>query len=242
MKDRPLILNTSVVDPELLDRLNVQHIVVDQAELTRICFLNNEMLQAELELLKSKPVTAIFTSANAVYALAEIQDFADNNWRIACIGHATKNAVIPVFGHRNIVAIADDAQQLASNLIATMLPDEVYFFCGSKRLETIPVSLRNAGFRVHEKVVYNSIATPVLVAKCYDGILFSSPGAVHSFFSNNKIAESTVLFAIGNTTAGALADYSTNKVIISEKPTKGGLILTADSYFYKNWKIDESIS
>ena len=65
----------------------------------------------------------------------------------------------------------------------------------------------------------------------YFGILFFSPSAVQSFFSKNKVADKTILFAIGNTTANEIKKYSTNKIIISDEPGKENLVTKMIEYF-----------
>ena len=84
---------------------------------------------------------------------------------------------------------------------------------------------------VTEVVVYETLETPKVVDKTYDGILFFSPSGVDSFFSNNSIDDKTILFAIGNTTAEAIKKYSDNKIIISDKTGKEMLITKAVEYF-----------
>ncbi|HEX9150948.1 MAG TPA: uroporphyrinogen-III synthase, partial [Flavobacterium sp.] len=84
---------------------------------------------------------------------------------------------------------------------------------------------------VNEIVVYQTIAVPFKVEKKYHGILFFSPSAVESFFSNNKVTGQTVLFAIGKTTAMALKKYCNNKIITSDEPGKENLVRKMMEYF-----------
>ena len=69
---------------------------------------------------------------------------------------------------------------------------------------------------VHEIIVYETVETPVTAIENIDGILFFSPSAVNSFFSVNQLNANTVCFAIGNTTAEAIAGFTGNKIITSE--------------------------
>lgn len=59
---------------------------------------------------------------------------------------------------------------------------KIVFFCGNKRLQTIPEKLANNGIAVEEVIVYETIETAANIKKQYDGILFYSPSAVQSFF------------------------------------------------------------
>jgi len=61
--------------------------------------------------------------------------------------------------------------------------------------------------------------------------MFFSPSAVESFFAANTLPHSTILFAIGNTTARSIEQYSTNKVIISDRPGKEALLDKVISHF-----------
>jgi uroporphyrinogen-III synthase len=84
---------------------------------------------------------------------------------------------------------------------------------------------------VEELIVYNTIEKPQAVSKKYDGILFFSPSAVRSFFQKNKINAETILFAIGQTTARELRNYSNNTTVISEIPDTEKVIADVIKYF-----------
>jgi uroporphyrinogen-III synthase len=72
--------------------------------------------------------------------------------------------------------------------------------------------------------VYETTLVPHVITQPYDGILFFSPSAVHSFFLTNKIAAQTQVFAIGATTAGALQNYTANPVLTAVKTGKEELV------------------
>lgn len=50
-------------------------------------------------------------------------------------------------------------------------------------------------------------------------------------FKVNKLTESTVLFAIGNTTAATIKNYSAHKIIIAEESSKENLFEKVIEYF-----------
>jgi uroporphyrinogen-III synthase len=108
---------------------------------------------------------------------------------------------------------------------------EVFFFCGDQRRDELPEKLQQAGIGVRELVVYRTRQTPHHLEKGYEGIVFFSPSAVHSFFSLNKAPAATVLFAIGRTTAEAIRQYSANPMICGVSPEKDALIRLAMNHF-----------
>jgi uroporphyrinogen-III synthase len=82
--------------------------------------------------------------------------------------------------------------------------------------------------------VYKTIETPELLTKSYDAILFFSPSAVQSFFSKNRISDSTQIFAIGSTTADAAESFSRKPIIVAEKPGKENLVDLAIRHYSKS--------
>ena len=94
------------------------------------------------------------------------------------------------------------------------------FFCGDQRRNDLPEILSKNDIEVQEIVVYETIPVSKKIEEHYHGIMFFSPSAVNSFFLNNKLPSSTILFAIGNTTAEELKKHSTNTIITSDDPGK----------------------
>lgn len=193
-----------------------------------IPFITTEPVeQPALEGLLNRPLTAVFTSKNAVNAMGEK---GGNDWKIYCIG---KMAAIR-FGDDAIAGTAASATELAEKIIRTTDKREIYFFCGDRRRDELPDLLRKEGVIVHELIVYRTIATPHRVARRYDGISFYSPSAVDSFFSVNTVAQETPLFAIGETTAEAIRRSCSNPVVVGqrENPGKEDLIRLMIEYFH----------
>jgi uroporphyrinogen-III synthase len=54
---------------------------------------------------------------------------------------------------------------------------------------------------------------------------------VEIFFIKNKLPETTVVFAIGDTTAKTVHKYCTNKIITARHPGKDELMEQAIEYF-----------
>ena len=91
--------------------------------------------------------------------------------------------------------------------------------------------LRQRGIDVNEIIVYQTINLPHKIEQEYHGILFFSPSAVQSFFQKNKLSDTTILFAIGNTTANEIKKFTNNKIIISDSPGKENLVGKMVEYF-----------
>ena len=216
------LINKAIIGGVSLDELSFIQ-VVDIAD-------ESETQQKIADAYK-ETATIVFTSASAVYAVCEHPSFKKPNWKICCIEKATKKAVREYFDEASIVCSAQDANTLATKIIALHSINKVIFFCGDKRMDTLPTTLLDAGIIVKEVVVYATVEKPQFVAKEYDGILFYSPSGVSSFFSLNMADPGTVLFAIGNTTAVAIQQETDNKVVICETPSKEKLLDTAIAYF-----------
>lgn len=187
-------------------------------------------LTLQIRACQSRKITVVFTSANAVEAVAQ-QLTIRPDWTIFSLGGITKEAVYKYFGESSVAATAKNATALTDKVLLHKTIEEVVFFCGDQRLNELPEMLTAHGIRVNEIVVYSTIETPQLVEKDYAGITFFSPSAVHSFFSVNTIHTNVILFSIGKTTTATIRSYSNNKVITSEWPGKQQLIERAIAYF-----------
>ncbi len=226
-----------MLDQPLINKAAENGIVLDALSFIEISSNVESDLHAEMEELCELPITAVFTSANAVRAIAPIIHEAKPVWKVYCTGAATKAALLEDFDMTAIAGIANDAAGLAEVILANNV-FEVVFFCGDKRMDTLPTTLRDRDVTVHEIIVYHTIETPQKVAKQYDGILFFSPSAVNSFYKVNRTGPETVLFAIGNTTANALRAHTDSTVILGGTPSKEQLVDLAIDYFHKHLMIE----
>jgi len=190
--------------------------------------IRDTALTHQVQQLGTRSLTAVFTSMNAVEAVGP-----SSLWRIFCIGAATRRQAEAKFGPSSIAGTAPSASELAA-VVLEHHPSEVFFFCGDQRREELPEKLTAAGVHVHELVVYKTTQTPQRVEEVYDGIVFFSPSAVHSFFSVNGTTEKTSLFAIGTTTADTIRTYVNNPVITSASPEKEALTRQLIDYYQKN--------
>jgi len=224
-ENRIKILCTRPLSEELLLSVRQQGVVIDVLPFIETEPTQTIETQQEIEQALVKSAVVVFTSTSAVDAVAYYMEEVQPDWRIYCIGNATSSLVAEYFGETAIAGTASDAAELAGLIVDEEPADEeVIFFCGNQRREELPEILESNGFELTEIVVYDTIAVPHKINKTYNGILFFSPSAVDSFFSNNKVSGPTLLFAIGNTTARAIQKHTANKVIVSDEPGKEQLV------------------
>jgi uroporphyrinogen-III synthase len=170
----------------------------------------------------------VFTSANAVNNVRLIHP----TWQIFCMGGATLEALLARRPDAQVTATASNATALAEQIIAQGKISDVVFFCGNIRRNELPDLLHQHHINVQEIVVYETIEAPAVTTNIYDGIFFFSPSGVRSYFTVNTLPANTVCFAIGNTTAAKLKEYTTNKIITNpDVPSATQMLQTAISYF-----------
>jgi uroporphyrinogen-III synthase len=225
------ILSTRPVSEELREKAAAANIMLDIISFIETTPIADFAVQQEIELASELQTTVVFTSMNAVEAVAGILDGFQPDWQIFCMGYKTRELVKNYFGEASIAETASNASELADQIIDNGLIEEVVFFCGNKRRDELPAKLREQEIEVTEIVVYETIENSAVVDKPYQGILFFSPSAVESFFSANQLASETIVFAIGQTTEKTVHSFCTNKVIVSELPGKDQLVEQAIQYF-----------
>lgn len=230
-QNKILILSTRPIDDPLINEARHQNIEIDILSFIETVPIRSIEVQQEIEnaLLKSSAV--VFTSMNAVEAVANELDGHQPDWRIYSIGNTTRQLVKKYFGEEAIAGTAESATELAELIVEEDNSDDIFFFCGEQRRDELPDILRSNDIDVNEIVVYQTIQVKHKIEKTYHGILFFSPSAVQSFFSNNKISDRTILFAIGNTTATEIKKYTNNKIITGDEPSKENLVMEMIRYY-----------
>jgi uroporphyrinogen-III synthase len=231
VENKTTILCTRPVNELLIREANQLGIAIDIIEFIRTEAIINNELKKQINDLAHQSLTIVFTSMNAVEAVRNQLDIKPASWRIFCIGTATQKLVVEEFDGRSIVGTANSAAELADAIIAEGTINKVVFFCGDQRRNELPEKLAANNIDVTEIEVYKTFQLNETINKKYNGILFFSPSAVDSFFGSNKINTTTILFAIGNTTANTIKKYSKNKIVISEKHGKEDLVEKAIAYF-----------
>jgi uroporphyrinogen-III synthase len=233
------------LDKRIIAQAAGQGIMLEALSFIKTEPIREEELGRTIKALSNRPVVVVFTSKNAVDAVAnwleagEAEAETDDSvrpasgWKIFCIGAATRKRVSESFGEAAIEGSANSALSLADTILTRGSIKETVFFCGDQRRDELPEKLKQHHMGMREIVVYKTIRTPHKIEQTYDGIAFFSPSAVFSFFSGNALNKETILFAIGGTTAAAIRSRSGNKLIISESPDKEALVRQAIDYFQR---------
>ena len=235
------VLSTRPLEASLKELAAARGIIIDELPFIKTSSLQDEALITKLNELSRLPITVALTSMNAVEAITAqmdgvtdpLKDAKRVPWKIFSIGSATRELTEKYFGKEAIAGTAPSAAALAEEMLRqkASLQDEIFFFCGDQRRDELPEILRQGGIKVNEIIVYRTEQTPHTITEPYDGVVFFSPSAVHSFFSVNKVAATTVLFAIGSTTASAIGAYSTGRIIAAAAPEKAMLINQVIDHF-----------
>lgn len=234
MEKKITILSTRNLTNESVDRLNAANIFVQQKQFIETKIINDNQLSEIINALAQQKIHVIFTSANAVESVAEKLLFQPN-WNIFCLAGKTKQTIEKFFTKVKIIHTAENGKSLAIKIIESENPMPIVFFCGNKRMNTMPEMLVNKGFQLQELVVYKTILTPKKINDTFDGILFFSPSAVESFFSENKIQQNKILFSIGKSTSEAIKNFS-EKIVETTFPSEKKMVETVVD-FYRNTTI-----
>ena len=163
---------------------------------------------------------SIFTSRNAVEAVLKVPEAkALSPHKAFCVGEKTRESLEKAGWE--VVASFGYAQQLADHLVEQYACYSFVFFCGERRMDTLPEQLKTYGIPCHECLTYTTELTPQKLHKPYDGLLFFSPSAVKSFLKENHFAEEKII-CIGSTTQSALPEGVSS--YIAHSPTLEGII------------------
>jgi len=122
------ILSTRPLETALLDQVRAAGMLLDTRSFIETRAVMDPALTSQVRSLALRPLVAVFTSVNAVEAVAgHLQRtipgdtgrhiFSGVQWEIFCIGYATGQAVRQVFGDDCIAGTADSADILANGII-----------------------------------------------------------------------------------------------------------------------------
>ncbi|MEN9571001.1 MAG: hypothetical protein RL172_2232 [Bacteroidota bacterium] len=225
------VLCTRPIPDALLRQAAAAGITVHTASFIDTIPVHDKQVHQQIANAFLQDALVVFTSMNAVEAVAAQLKGHQPNWRIYCLGNTTRQLVAHNFGEHCIAGTAPDASQLARLMLQKETSAKVLFFCGNQRRDELPQLLTHAGVQVNEVVVYQTIEVPHILQNYYDGILFFSPSAVRSFFTTNKLPSATVVFAIGNTTTAELKKYTNNTIITGNQAGKENLFNQVMQYF-----------
>ncbi|MFL5746648.1 MAG: uroporphyrinogen-III synthase [Niastella sp.] len=233
MANKISILSTRPLETALLEAAKAKDVQIDIVSFIDTSPALTAGIKDEVVKIIKQPTAVVFTSMNAVSSVAAYINGDKPDWNIFCIGNTTRQLAARYFGEQSIHTVGNNASDLADKMITGKQIKQVVFFCGDQRREELPGKLRQNGIAVQEVIVYHTISTPHKIDKAYDGILFFSPSAVQSFFYANAVLASTVLFAIGQTTADAIKSFTDNLIIESERPGKDELVKKMFQFFKK---------
>lgn len=225
------LLCSREIPQEAKDFAHKNNIAIDVLNFIETFPVANIEVQQEVETALQLSTVVVFTSMNAVQYVASLAADENPDWIIYCIGPATLALVQKYFPNCKVAATAKEANALSEKIITDNIADTVYFFCGNKRRDALPLALEDAGIEVIEIVVYETLEMHHTVTKNYDAVLFFSPSAVRSFFATNKLQTTSKLFAIGETTAASAAEYFDGEIIIGDATGKLNLVTEAINYF-----------
>jgi uroporphyrinogen-III synthase len=231
------ILCTRSIDPALLDAAAKAGAEIRMSEFIRVEGVISPDAERRIEALAAVAgAPVVFTSSHAVKAVAGCLEALRRQprWQLYCISEVTARVAARSFAHSTVSAAGSYALEVARRIVEDGITGEVWFFSGDRRRDTLVEQLSRAGLDVREKVVYRTMLTPHAVPGFFDGILFFSPSGVESYFSRNRPDPRTVLFAIGDTTAGALRAASANTVVVSPRQEAGALVKAMTDYFTQN--------
>lgn len=225
------ILCTRALSRQLIKTAEEKGFQIDVVPFIKIEPLQSDELTKVIRAFSAQSITAIFTSMNAAEAVIKELNGVKPLWTLFCIGSATRDTLVQYFGEGAITGVADNASYLAHTIVQTGTCNEAVFFCGDQRMNELPLILSEGKIKVREVIMYRTILVDNKISQSYQGVLFFSPSAVKSFFSNNVIDPQTVLFAIGQTTAGAIKKHTSNLVVTSSEAGKESLVKTMIAFY-----------
>lgn len=225
------ILCTRPISEELLLSAKRKGINIETVSFIETTAIDTIDVQQEIENSLLQSATVVFTSMNAVEAVATYLEDQEPDWQIYTMGVTCKELVKEYFGEESIAGTASSATELAELIVEDANTNEVIFFCGDQRRDELPSILQSNDIEVFEIEVYHTIPTPHKITKHYDGILFFSPSAVRSFFQKNKSEPNSIFFAIGETTQKEIEKFTSNKVIVSSESGKESLVKEMIEFF-----------
>jgi uroporphyrinogen-III synthase len=229
--NKKYLLSTRPLPKTIHEEGAKKNVIIEELSFIATEPIEDDELHQKIKAFAVKAHTVVFTSMNAVEAVAAKIDEAPA-WQIYCIGNTTRKLIEEKWGAEKIIATAENAQRLGERLIDDGVK-EVVFFCGNIRRNELPNKIRSEGGKVEEVVVYETKETPTQLERAYDGILFFSPSAVHAYYSQNKPSKDTTLFAIGKTTEEAIREHKGHKIVVAHVTDKIEMAQEAIDYLYQ---------
>lgn len=198
--------------------------------------LSREAMHAFVAMMENSadPIMLIFTSTNGVKWLKK--GLENINY------HLPHGMTALVVGNKTATRVAEQLKAIpyliAPNgtnllkLIQEHIPTQtrLIYVCSTARLDTLPDSLKEAGYILKEVPVYETVEVPLQIHGHYDFIMFFSPSAVDAFFRINTWNKGTLGVCIGNTTADALKRKGVNIILVADMPDEMEMLATMEQF------------
>ncbi|QQU03624.1 uroporphyrinogen-III synthase [Myroides odoratus] len=170
----------------------------------------------------------VFTSQNAVKSVLTNTKAAVLKTKPAiCVGVKTK-ALLEQEGWE-VLAWTHYAKELTAVIERDFKNKSFSFCCGNIRREVLPTFFRQHNLVFDEYEAYQTVKQPHQIQQKIDGICFYSPSGIESFLQNNSIT-TEVCFCIGDTTADALREITT-QVVVASQPTIEATLAACLAYY-----------
>lgn len=175
----------------------------------------------------------VFTSANAVRAFVQNlteYDLPVPERRVFCLQGDTLCALSP-YPNLQVSGTAKNAVALANLITQQNGINAVSFICGNRRRNDLPYILKKQHIDVQEVEIYSTQLCPRRITDSYEAVAFFSPSAAEAFFQANILRPHIPCFCIGQVTAAAVKEFTSNPVIAADTPSQEALLQTVIRHF-----------
>src|SRR5687767_9625856 len=124
------ILSTRPLPQSKIDEAKADNINIEVEEFIITEPIHHSHLEQSTKALSAAPLTAVFTSMNAVAAVAAMLENSQPSWQIFALGTATKKIATDKFNNASVDGGGENAMALADRIIAAGNVKSVVFFCG----------------------------------------------------------------------------------------------------------------
>lgn len=170
----------------------------------------------------------LFTSQNAIKSVLNNPACAAlKRIPAICVGIKTKEHLEE--NGWTVLAWRHYAKELTEVIQQEYATQSFSFFCGTIRSDVLPTFFEQHQIPFDEYVVYQTVKYPHQMQQKVDGICFYSPSAIESFLENNAIT-TEICFCIGDTTADALKEITT-QVVVASQPTIEATLAACLAYY-----------
>jgi uroporphyrinogen-III synthase len=115
MQNKVNILSTRPVNHQLIEEASSAGINLEVVSFIETEPIRTIEVQQEIEQALLQAATVVFTSGNAVEAVASESEGQHPEWEIFCLGNTTRDLIIKYFGEHGIAGFADNASDLIQN-------------------------------------------------------------------------------------------------------------------------------